>query len=87
MSKSKKFVTQILYRKNDIEHVIGYIAKHYNEDSATENYHWSVKGKRWSRKWVTHEGAIQELLIRAGYERQDTKRTLPIPETHRRHWK
>jgi hypothetical protein len=96
-------VTQILYRDEKREFILGYIAefsaqgitKKYKKSDPNHKYKGfmhsfkaSADGVNWSEGWETHTGAIRVLLR---HHKKDeiwgTTRVIPTPQIFHKYWK
>lgn len=96
-------VTQILYRGEGREFILGYVAqfdgqgeaKRYKKSNPNFMYKdfWhdfksSTDGVTWSKGWHTQSGAIRELLR---HHKKDevwgTSRIIPTPQIFHKYWK
>jgi len=95
------YMTQILYRKDGETEVLGYIGEfeggvakrykkgdpHYMYKDFMHSYHCTVDGKKWSRQWDTHSGAIRRLAKMQGKDVHTVmSHIIPIPQTFRKTW-
>ena len=97
------FVTQIIYRKDGEEIILGYIGEfrgqgvtkryrkadpNYMYKDFMHSYKASMDGKKWTRGWDTYSGAIRKLLKT---HKKDVVwsmyHIMPIPETFKKQWK
>jgi len=97
------FITQILYRKDGEEFVLGYIgeydgkgvAKRYKKTDPNymykdfmHTYRCSVDGVKWTTPWDTYSGAIRRLLKKYGKdELHGTSHIIPAPQSFLGTWK
>ena len=98
-----RFVTQILYRGEGREFVLGYIAQfegqgetkrykksdpHHMYKDFWHDYKASVDGVNWTDGWDTQAGAIRKLLKHHNKcETWGFYHILPCAESFRKHWK
>ncbi len=96
-------MTQILYRKDGEERLLGYIgefigkgvAKRYKKSDPhhmykdfVHSYKCSLDGVKWSRPWDTHAGAIRRLGRLNGLDGESVGYyILPTPQTFNKTWR
>ena len=92
-----RFTTQIIYRDEDGDFVLGYIAEFPGQGVTRKNklmykgfvfsYKSSVDGVRWHRKWESRTGAIQNLLRHHGKdEMKGLYHIIPAPQMFPKSW-
>ena len=100
---SECFVTQLIYRENGEEIVLGYIGefsgqgvfRKYKQGDPDfmykkfrHSYKVSTDGKTWSRKWYHRTQATTKLLLDHGKDKiWGHYHVLPIPETFKKGWR
>ena len=97
------FITQILYRKDGEEFVLGYIGEYEGKGVAkrykntdhnymykdfVHSYRCSVDGVKWTIPWDTYSGAIRRLLKKHGKDTlRGSSHIIPTPQTFKGTWK
>lgn len=82
----KKLITQIVYRDDCNEYVIGWIAKFYDAPEKSYAYKWSIDGITWSSEYIGYDKAIRKLLVKTGHKKADHCRIIPKPEQFLNLW-
>ena len=98
-----KFATQILYRGEGKEMVLGWIAEfpgkgitvkykktdpNHMHGGFIHNYKCTINGRTWSKEWTTYSGAIRELLRLHDKDTMlGTSRVVQYPQTFKKQWK